>query len=96
MVGTVRAVTELTTIVTSAEPPTYSPVGFPVRVTMTGYEVVPDVVVPTMPMLVRVAGRLVVAPVAVMVHAKPCLRLARSAMPTVAFTNHVLVSTTTI
>src|SRR5664279_3430923 len=35
-VGTVSAVTSLTTIVTSADPPTYSPVGLPVRVTMIG------------------------------------------------------------
>jgi hypothetical protein len=95
-VGTVSAVISLTTIVTSAEPPTYSPVGLPVSVTMMGYEVVPDDVVPTIPMLVRVPGWLVVAPVAVTVQVSPCLRLDRSAIPTVLFTSQVLVSTTTI
>src|SRR5665647_3182824 len=63
---------------------------------MTGYEVVPADVVPTMPMLVRVPGKLVVAPVAVTVQVSPCLRLDRSAIPTVLFTSQVLVSTTTI
>lgn len=94
-VGTVSAVTSLTTMFTSAEPPMYRPVGLPVRVTMMGYEVVPADVVPTMPMLVSVQARFVVAPVGVTVHVSPCLRLARSAIPTVPLTSQLLVSTTT-